>query len=224
MPFGLLSMAVFRIPLMLRKKITFFKLMGCGKNGTFDIHPEWRQWAILTVHTENYEHNKSNKYRHKLYGSLIMNWLKLFSIEQLTLILQPITGHGTWDGNQVFGEYQQPNPENAMIATLTRATIRLSKLGQFWRNVPLVADKISTADGLLFSLGIGEVPFTKQATFSVWETPEQMKHFAYSMKAHSEVIKKTRAENWYSEEMFVRFNILDSFGTIHGINPMKINQ
>ena len=197
--------------------------MGCGKNGTFDIHPEWKQWAILTVHDENFDNNNSTIFLHKIYGSLIMNWLRLFSNEQLTLILQPIMGHGLWDKQEVFGNYQDSNSENSMIATLTRATIRISKLGQFWRNVPIVANKIISADGLIFSLGIGEVPFIKQATFSVWETQEQMKHFAYSMKDHSEVIKKTRTENWYSEEMFVRFKILDSFGTIHGTNPLKRN-
>jgi hypothetical protein len=42
------------------------------------------------------------------------------------------------------------------------------------------------------------------------------------MKEHSEVVKKTRTENWYSEDLFVRFSIKDSFGTINGINPLTI--
>ena len=46
---GLLSMALFRLPLLFNKDITFWKLLGCGKNGTFDIHPDWRQYAVLAV-------------------------------------------------------------------------------------------------------------------------------------------------------------------------------
>ncbi|MFT4153617.1 hypothetical protein [Parafilimonas sp.] len=40
-------MALFRLPLWLHKKIKFFKLMGSGRNGTFDIHPDLNQWALL---------------------------------------------------------------------------------------------------------------------------------------------------------------------------------
>ena len=47
--FALLAMAIHRFPLWFNKKISFFKLMGCGKNGTFDKNPDWQQWGILTV-------------------------------------------------------------------------------------------------------------------------------------------------------------------------------
>ena len=55
--FGIFSMALFRLPLWLNKEISFYKLMGCGKNGTFDIHPDWQQWCILIV----YKDDKNNK-------------------------------------------------------------------------------------------------------------------------------------------------------------------
>jgi hypothetical protein len=41
------------------------------------------------------------------------------------------------------------------------------------------------------------------------------------MKEHAEVIRKTRQENWYSEDMFVRFKILASIGIINGSNPLQ---
>ena len=47
-----------------------------------------------------------------------------------------------------------------------------------------------------------------------------MKQFAYSMQEHAEVIRKTRKEDWYSEEMFVRFIIVGSRGSLHGKNPL----
>ena len=79
--FGILSMALFHLPLMLNRKISFYKLLGCGKNGTFDIHPDWRQWAILTVSNEEFA---------------ISNWefigwyINFFNCSTQTIVLKPV--------------------------------------------------------------------------------------------------------------------------------------
>ena len=80
---------------------------------------------------------------------------------------------------------------------------------------------MNSADGLITSIGIGELPFIKQATFSIWQSKEKMKHFAYQMHQHTEVIKKTRDEKWYSEDMFVRFKPLKVTGSIKGASPLQ---
>jgi hypothetical protein len=79
---------------------------------------------------------------------------------------------------------------------------------------------MTDAPGFITSVGIGEIPWLKQATFSVWESKDHMKQFAYSKREHSEVIKKTRRNNWYSEDMFVRFSILSTRGTLRGTDPI----
>ena len=94
------------------------------------------------------------------------------------------------------------------IGVLTRASIRLNRLAAFWKAVPSTSKDMDKNDGFVYSIGIGEIPFIKQATFSIWESEAQMKTYAYKMSAHQEVIKRTRAERWYSEEMFLRFKIL----------------
>ncbi|MDP5140522.1 MAG: DUF3291 domain-containing protein, partial [Spirosomaceae bacterium] len=91
------------------------------------------------------------------------------------------------------------------IAVMTRATIRLTKARDFWRNVPKVAGSMSNAEGFITSVGIGEVPFIKQATFSVWKDLDSVKKFAYRQREHAEVVKQTREKKWYSEELFARF-------------------
>jgi len=219
-PFGWFSMALFRLPLYFNRRISFFKLMGTGLNGTFDIKPDIKTWAILVVYKNGQEAQKADN----LYlGKFIQSWFSLFAKEQFSILLEPIAGHGLWDGRNVFGELAHQSDHKGMTATLTRATIRPSKLLSFWKNVAPVAKNMKSADGYLFSVGIGEVPWLKQATFSVWRSMDQMKAFAYKQMEHAEVIKKTRKENWYKEDMFVRFSISDTYGTTKGINPLNIN-
>jgi hypothetical protein len=220
-------MVFFRFPFWFNKRISFWKLMGSGKNGTFDKRPDWQQWGILAVHgsaftVQQVEHiDSGNNYiTQQLYGAFIANWIKLFRCETWTIFLEPAEGHGTWDGKKVFGALPGKTDQAGPVAILTRATIRVSRLKEFWRNVDPVSSQMAGAEGFLFSLGIGEIPWVKQATFSVWKSREDMKNFAYGMKIHAEVIQKTRYRKWYSEDMFTRFRIISTLGTIRGINPL----
>jgi hypothetical protein len=104
---------------------------------------------------------------------------------------------------------------------LTRATIRLNRLKNFWQYVDNVASKTNTAKGFIMSVGIGELPWIRQGTFSLWQNKEDMKAFAYQMHEHIEVIQKTRKENWYSEEMFIRFKPLATSGSLKGKDPLE---
>ncbi len=216
---GFLSMALFRLPLWLNKDTSFWKLMGCGKNGTFDKTPDWRQWAVLQVTGCSLQDEQT--INDKLYGAFITNWWKFFRTEIFTLILEPIEGHGTWDKKEIFGSLPKNTGYDDIICILTRATIRVKKLKNFWKNVNSVALQMSVAPGFITSVGIGEMPFIKQATFSIWQSKAHMKQFAYNMQQHAEVIRKTRKENWYSEDMFIRFKPLAVYGSLRGINPLK---
>ena len=78
-----------------------------------------------------------------------------------------------------------------------------------------------TAKGYITSFGIGEAPVYRQAIFSIWESLDDVKNFAYRSREHGEVIKKTRSENWYKEELFARFKPIATYGTIKGKDPMS---
>ena len=219
---GFLSMACFRIPLFFNKKISFYKLLGCGKNGTFDKVPDLQQWAILIIKDKKNQNDYHLSFDYKsLYGSFIGNWWKFFGASKWTLVLDPIEGHGTWDGKEVFGILPRNSDYDGLIAVLTRATIRPSRLQQFWKHVAGVARHMSSSEGFITSLGIGEVPWIRQATFSIWRNKESLKNFAYKMHEHTEVIRKTRQEKWYSEDMFVRFRIIASYGSLNGVNLLE---
>lgn len=210
---GFLSMILFRLPLWVSKQIDFYKLMGCGRNGTFDKTPDWRQWALLTI---------SKPVNAGFTPNFIPLWWKFFGVEIWQLQLEPIEGHGTWDGKEAFGKLPKQSSYEGPIGILTRATIRPSQMGRFWSHVDAIAQQMAGAEGFITSVGIGEVPWIKQATFSIWESKELMRQFAYQMKEHAEVVKKTHQEKWYSEDMFVRFKPLQSSGSLNGKLPFKI--
>lgn len=214
-PLAIFSMAIHRIPLSLNKACTFWKLMGCGQNGSFDLKPDWQQWALMAVW------NSEDDYKSFQQNSFIAWWWKKFTKEQWTLLGVPLASHGKWDGKDPFKMNNYETNYTGPVAVLTRATIRLNKLSQFWSNVEPVAEIMSKAPGYISSIGIGEAPFFRQATLSIWKDQESMKRFAYGSPEHAEVIKKTRKLNWYSEELFARFRILSGTGTNKGIDPIK---
>jgi len=213
-PFALLAMAIHRLPLLMQKGCSFYKLLGSGKNGTFDLEPDWQQWGLLACwdSRENFDafYNRS----------FVSSWWKLLGTESWTMICQPLQSHGSWDGKEPFGK-PDVSDINGPVAVLTRATIKLSRLKNFWANVDTVANIMTSAPGYISSFGIGEAPVYRQATFSVWESLEHVKAFAYKSPEHAEVIKKTRSEGWYSEELFARFKPIASFGTVNGKDPLN---
>lgn len=213
-PFALLAMGVHRLFMWLQKGCTFWKLLGSGQNGTFDLQPDWQQWGLLAVWQTRGDFDRFHK------QSPVTYWWTLFGVERWTILLTPLQSHGKWDAREPFICVDELN-YTGPIAVLTRATIRLSKLKGFWSNVDAVADLMTKAKGYIVSLGIGEAPFYRQATFSVWESLDDVKAFAYRSREHAEVIRKTRAENWYSEELFARFKPIATFGTIKGQNPLR---
>ncbi|MBS4043062.1 MAG: DUF3291 domain-containing protein [Chitinophagaceae bacterium] len=210
--FGVLSMALFHLPLFFNKKISFYKLMGTGKNGSFDIHPDWNQWVVLIILNDELEIlNDANRFvkLQSMKGSFINAYLKFFNCKVENIFMKPLVSHGTWDGKYCFGKDLIRKEFQGKIAVLTRATIRFNRLKNFWTHVPKVNEKMNENEGLIYSIGMGEIPFIKQATLSIWQDEASMKNFAYQQKEHVEVIQKTRKENWYSEEMFTRFEVIE---------------
>jgi hypothetical protein len=218
--FALTAMAIHRIPLIFSPKIKFHKTLGCGQGDTFSQQADWQQYGLLAIVEEDYNKSETEspiqELRKKIYGSLITCWWRLFGCELCTLVLQPIEGHGSWDGKKAFGELPLKTDYEGQIAILTRATIHGSKRKRFWEHVEGASNDMRKADGYIFSIGVGETPFLKQATFSIWESKAKMKQFAYGMPHHVDVIQKTRKESWYKEDMFVRFRIERAEGTIRG--------
>ncbi|AFK04098.1 spheroidene monooxygenase [Emticicia oligotrophica DSM 17448] len=215
-PFAFLSMAILHLPLFFTRGLSFWKLLGCGKNGTFDIQPDFQQWGMLGVWNQQSDFEKFQE------NSWVSKWWRFFCHEKWTIGCIPYESHGKWDKKEPFGKPIPDRNYSGPIAVLTRATISWSKLKSFWSNVPIVSASMNQAQGFITSVGIGEVPFIRQATFSVWDSLDDVKQFAYKQREHAQIVKKTHNEKWYSEELFARFIPIFSTGTIKGVNPIII--
>jgi len=87
-----------------------------------------------------------------------------------------------------------------------------------WKHLPRPGN--TPRAGLVDVVGIGEAPVGRLATFSLWESLEAATRFAYSMRRHERVIEQTRDGDWYSEEMFARFEPFSFRGTWNGSDPL----
>ena len=133
--------------------------------------------------------------------------------------LRGIGGHGTWKGYDPL-DGLEPGSADGPVAIITRADVRRASWKPFGQASAVVDDELHRAPGLIDVVGIGETPIGSLATFSLWESLGAARSFAYSMPEHREVIRRTRAEDWYAEEMFARFEPFGSTGTWNGRDPL----
>ncbi|HEX5692202.1 MAG TPA: hypothetical protein VFX76_19435 [Roseiflexaceae bacterium] len=142
--------------------------------------------------------------------------------EVWTVRLEPLRWHGAWGGVDPFaGATPAAMPGQGPLAILTRASIRPRQWSAFQRAAGPVSAQLPSRPGLIASIGLGEAPLLFQATFSVWETASDVQQFAYRSDEHAAVIERTRAEGWYSEELFARFRPIASYGTWNGVDPLE---
>jgi hypothetical protein len=180
--------------------LLFFRWMGTGQGKVFSLRPDFSRYAFLAVWSD-----------HTVAGDFFTTssfWKNIADRCSKTDVfrLRTTRSHGSWDGMQPFAP-EASEEEEGPLAVLTRATVRLSALPAFWKNAGLAADSLAAADGLVYSVGMGELPWIRQATFSIWTSQEAMKNYAYGLSEHRQVIRRKEAGKWYSEELFARFQL-----------------
>ncbi len=196
--------------------LRFFKLMGTGGGNGFSIWPDFGTYAFLGV----WDNQKSADDFLSENDLIKTYYQKSSSIRTIKML--PVKSHGLWSGQNPFQEQKLQTYDSELpVAVVTRATLRLSRLINFWRSVPSASKAIENAKGVKYFKGIGEWPFVQQATLSLWDSFEAVKQFAYRDSTHASIIKKTRSQNWYSEDLFARFYVLSDTGFIKSPSSKK---
>ena len=201
------QMGFARIKLKKIKQISFFKLFGSGIGEGFTPYPNTSVYAILSV-WNNLGEAENNIEEREIYENY-----RTHSIENWTVFLSPISSKGYWDKTNPF----KPNKnefkkKDHMLAALTRATIKPKIMLKFWSKVPAISKVIGNDKNVLFKMGLGEIPWFHQVTFSIWPNAKTMADFARKDGPHAKAIKSVREGNWFSEELYARFEVKKAIG------------
>lgn len=137
--------------------------------------------------------------------------------------LRSLGGHGRWRGVDVLDGLAR-GEAGGPVAVITRAYVRLSAWREFRRTRPGVDTELHGAPGLLDVVGVGEAPVARMATFSLWQSAEDARRFAYGMPRHRGAVEQSRARGWFSEEMFARFEPYGSTGLWDARDPLQQEQ
>ncbi|GAC1528460.1 MAG: hypothetical protein NVS3B12_00460 [Acidimicrobiales bacterium] len=184
---------------------------GASTSGGADLH----RWAVFAVweDAEAAEDFWTHDPLARRWGSAQERW---------TATLAPRRSHGRWAGIEPFGDADRTDAGPGPVAVLTRATVRPLRLRPFHAARRPVDAVLHRADGLLSNVGMGEWPIGQQATFSIWRDDAAVRAFARRDPIHADVVRRTRTERWYAEELFAAFSIVSHAGTWDGTDPLGI--
>jgi hypothetical protein len=188
--------------------VRFVKMLGTGTGRTFTVRDaDPTRWGMLTAWSTT-----------RGDSPVARDWDGL-ATESWRVDLRPLASRGSWSGRQPFGS-PAPTRHAGPVAAITHARLRLRTAPAFWRAVPPVSGVLHRSPGLLAAIGIGEAPVGLQGTFSLWSSADALREFAHGEAAHTDVVRRTSEERWYAEELFARFAVLGTEGTLDGRDPL----
>ena len=213
---ALWQMLAARRPLSAVPGIGFHKLLGSGTREGFHPYPNFSVYAVLATWPSLAEG------RARIAESAVFQRYRARAVEDWTVFLGATRSRGRWAGEAPFALSSEPGlPEDRAIAILTRATVKPRHVLAFWRRVPNISAAIRNQPKLLFKIGLGEIPWLHQVTFSIWTDRRAMEAFAYR-GFHAEAVARVREQGWFSEELFARFRVLHAEGCWEGVPPLSV--
>lgn len=190
----------------------FWRLLGTGRGDDTGRGADLRRTALFAVWDA-----ESDLDRFLDTHAIARRWRS--SGESWHVRLRALGGHGRWLGVDPLENLEPGHPDGS-IAVITRADVRWGAMREFGHAAGEVDTELHTAPGLIDVVGIGEAPIGRLATFSVWESAATLREFAYRMPRHRQVIQETRDGDWYTEELFARFEPFASTGSWNGRDPL----
>ena len=217
-PQALLRMGLDRGPLQRTRGLRFFKLVGTGNGRTFTVRDaDPTRWGIVAAWD-----TPADRDRFERTSPVAAAWERL-AVERWRVDLMPLRSRGQWAGVEPFSPADgRAQFTDGPIAALTRARIRWPLARRFWQAVPPVSAALQSAPGLQFAIGFGEAPVGLQGTFSIWDSAAALHDFSYASAEHRRAIADTHELGWYREELFARFAVVGSTGTVGGHDPVHM--
>lgn len=206
------QMGLARRPLRRLPGVGFVKLMGAGTGEGFTPVPDTGAIAILTTWPD------LATARQQVAKAPVFRRYRDRAIESWTIHLSPFSSRGVWSGRAPF-RVAGSQPDGPIVA-LTRATVRPAIVLKFWSRVPDISRAIGSDPNVVFKIGVGEVPWFHQMTFSIWPDARTMAGFARADGPHARAIRAVREGDWFSEELYARFAILAAEGSWAGRDPL----
>ncbi len=212
-PHALLRMATDRAALRKATGLRFAKLLGTGAGRTFTAREtDLTRWALLSTWADRAAATAFED------STTAARWRRIAD-ERWRCELVPLSSRGRWARRQPFGAPVATRWDGP-VAAVTRARIVPARAVKFWRAVPAVAADLHDRPGLRAAIGIGESPVGLQGTFSLWDSADALHDYAYRRVAHVAVIEQTAQQRWYAEELFARFAVVASSGSLHDRDPL----
>lgn len=190
-----------------QKQLRFAKVMGSGYEGGFGLRPSASRQGLFAVF------NTREAADDFIDQSELVRGYRQRANECCIVALRTWSCRGTWDNNAL--DVTAKAPVHGPVAALTRASIALGKAPAFWSYAPAAQDSLDTAAGCQLAVGLGEAPFLRQATFTLWDSVAAMDAYART-GAHLEAIKAAAHNRFFSESMFARFVPIRMEGTWKG--------
>jgi heme-degrading monooxygenase HmoA len=193
--------------------LEFWRLLGTGRGSATAPGADLRRTALFAVWSD-----ESACRDFCASHPLALEWQA--ADEHWRTMLRSRGGHGTWRGLAV-PDVLERGADDGPLAVITRAHVRTAAWRRFGRAGRPVDGSLGTAEGLLAVVGIGEAPRGRLGTFSLWRSLDDAVAWASGSAPHREVVRRTRAERWYGEEMFARFEPYASTGSWDGRDPLR---
>jgi hypothetical protein len=165
--------------------LRFVKVLGSGRGGGFGTTPSATIQGLFCVFDD-----AASADAFVSPTGPFQAW-RTRARECFTVKLRAYSVRGSWAG-------MRP------IAALTRASIRPTRARRFWRMEPQAELELEAAHGCLLATGVGEAPYLRQATFTLWDSVASMDAYART-GAHLAAIRASAQGAFFSESMFVRF-------------------
>ncbi|MEO7573781.1 MAG: hypothetical protein ABIX10_15230 [Acidimicrobiales bacterium] len=130
--------------------------------------------------------------------------------------LAPLRSKGSWRGATPFAPSPAAGEIAGLVASITYARIRPSKMAHLYLlRFPGAARRITRPGSpMLAGIGFSDVPIHHACTFSVWPSSTELDRTVLGRsEPHGAVVRRSDERRWLSESLFARFHVIDHSGT-----------